>query len=67
MAAEISMTGAARFGLMLSAVNSGDLAQAAEMLISIPRADIDGIKARLAEFGFEVTDLVRTLNPEAMV
>lgn len=66
MTAEITTAGAARFGLMLGAVRDNDLALAAEMLLSIPADDIDGIKARLAEFGLEARDLVRTLNPEAV-
>lgn len=65
MTAEISPAGAARFGLMLEAVKRGDLTQAAEMLVSISEHDIDAIKARLAEFGIDVRDIVATLNPEA--
>lgn len=66
MSAEITAAGAARFGLMLGAVRDNDLALAAEMLLSIPADDITGIKARLAEFGFEAVDIVRTLNAEAV-
>lgn len=61
---EISAAGAARFGLMLEAVRRGDLAQAAEMLLSLSSSDVRAIKARLAEFGLNAQDLVATLTPE---
>lgn len=64
MSPEISGHGAARFGLMLEAVKRGDIAQAAEMLVSISHDDLDAIKARLAEFGIDVRDIVNTLSPE---
>jgi len=61
---QISAAGAARFGLLLEAVKRGDLAQVAEMLVSISHNDIEAIKARLAEFGLNAHDLVATLSPE---
>ena len=66
MSATITAAGAARFGLMLEAVKRGDLAQAAEMLISIPEHDIITIKERLGEFGIDVHGLVATLSPGAV-
>lgn len=65
MNATITAAGAARFGLLLEAAKRGDLAQAAEMLVSISDHDIDAIKVRLAEFGLDARDLVATLNPRA--
>lgn len=64
MPTDISPAGAARFGLMLEAIKRGDLAQAAEMLVSLSSRDIDAIKARLAEFGLNAHDLVSMLSPE---
>lgn len=64
MPVDITAVGAARFGLMLEAVKRADLAQAAEMLVSISSTDIEAIKARLAEFGLNTHDLVATLSPE---
>lgn len=64
---EISPAAAARFGLMLQAARRNDLPMAAEMLLSIPTADLEGIKARFAEFGLSPRDLMNTVIPGVVI
>jgi hypothetical protein len=48
---EISYAAAARVGLLLRAVQAGDRALVAEMLLSIPEAEVGAVEARLRRFG----------------
>lgn len=58
---EISGAAVARFGLLLTAVKSGDVAQAAEMALSIPAPDRAAINETLAEYGMDLRALLATL------
>jgi hypothetical protein len=64
---DISPAAAARFGLMLQAGLRNNVPLAAEMLLSIPAADLEAIKARFAEFGIKPQDLVATVIPGVVV
>lgn len=55
---DVSTEGAARFGLLLDAVKRGNTALAAEMLVSIPAADLIAIEARLGRYGIDLRTLL---------
>lgn len=50
---EISLASAARFGLLMRAIRSGDRLLVAEMLVSIPEDEVVAIEARLRRFGID--------------
>lgn len=64
---EISLAAAARFGLMLEAGRRNDIPTAAEMLLSIPVADLEAIKERFDAFGIKPQDVVGAVIPGVVV
>lgn len=58
MIPDVDGAAAARFGLLLAAARRGDRLLAAEMLLSIPAADLEAIQARLRFFGVDISSLL---------
>jgi hypothetical protein len=50
---EISLATAARFGMLLRAVQVGDRLLVAEMVVSLPADEVPAIEARLRRFGVD--------------
>lgn len=55
---EISLATAARFGILLQARRSGDWPTVAELLLSLPDAEVPAIEARLRRFGVDPATLL---------
>jgi hypothetical protein len=58
MIPDIAPESAARFGLLLEAAQRGNRALAAEMLMSIPGADLTAIEVRLRLYGIDPRSLL---------
>ncbi len=54
---DIAGESATRFGILLEAARRGNRVLAAEMLLSIPTADLEAIEDRLERFGIDLGSL----------
>lgn len=57
--AEVAGESATRFGILLEAVQRGNRALVAEMLLTIPAVDLFAIEQRLSLFDVDVRSLLR--------